>query len=495
MKAYKDLQEFIETLEKEGELLRLKEEVSVELEITEITERIVKRKGPALYFERVKESKIPVVTNLFGSEERVCLALGVSSFDELSQRILDFLEVRPGEGLMHKLRLIPKLLQAKNVFPKMVDRAPCQEVVLQGKEVDLFKLPILKCWPEDGGRYITLPCVITKDPETGVRNVGMYRMQVFEKNKTGMHWQMHKVSAKHYQKAERQGKRLPVAVAIGPDPAVIYAATAPLPEDIDEFMLAGFLRGKPVELVKCLTVPLEVPANSQVVLEGYVEPYERRIEGPFGDHTGFYTEPEPFPVFTVQTITMRRDAIYPATIVGKPPQEDAYLGKATERLFLPLIKMVLPEVVDINLPVEGVFHNFAFVAIDKRYPGHAFKVAHAIWGLGQLMFTKFVCVFDKHVNVHDLGEVIFYLGANVDPARDIQIVKGPVDHLDHAVSTIGFGGKVCIDATTKLKEEGYGRTWPKEISMSPQVKAKIDKLWQKLKLDALLEEYRRRRKA
>jgi 4-hydroxy-3-polyprenylbenzoate decarboxylase len=319
-------------------------------------------------------------------------------------------------------------------------------------------------------------------------------MQVFEKNKTGMHWQMHKVSARHYQKAERQGKRLPSAVAIGPDPAVIYAATAPLPEDIDEFMLAGFLRDKPVELVKCLTVPLEVPANSQVVLEGYVEPYERRVEGPFGDHTGFYTEPEPFPVFTVQTITMRKDAIYPATIVGKPPQEDAYLGKATERLFLPLIKMVLPEVVDINLPVEGVFHNFAFVAIDKRYPGHAFKVAHAIWGLGQLMFTKFVCVFDKHVNVHDLSEVIFYLGANVDPARDIQIVKGPVDHLDHAVSTIGFGGKVCIDATTKLKEEGYGRTWPKEISMRPQVKAKIDKLWQKLKLDALLEEYRRRRK-
>jgi len=493
MKAYRDLQEFLEVLERKGELLRIKREVSPELEITEITDRVVKQAGPALLFERVKGSSIPVVTNLFGTEERVCLALGVKSLDELSQRIMDFLELKVGEGLFAKLRLLPKVLQAKNLFPRMVDKAPCQEVVIQGEDVDLFALPILKCWPEDGGRYITLPCVITKDPETGKRNVGMYRMQVFERNRTGMHWQMHKVGARHYQKAERLVKALPVAVAIGPDPAVIYSATAPVPEDVDEFMLAGFLRGEPVPLVRCLTVPLEVPANSQIVLEGYVEPFERRMEGPFGDHTGFYTEPEPFPVFTVQAITMRRSAIYPATIVGKPPQEDAYLGKATERLFLPLIKLVIPEVVDINLPVEGAFHNFAFVSIEKRYPGQAYKVAQAIWGLGQLMFTKFVIVFDAHVNVKDLREVIFYLGANVDPARDIIIVKGPVDHLDHAVSNIGFGGKVCIDATTKLKEEGYTRTWPKEIAMSPEVKRRIDRLWQELSLDKILEKYHGRR--
>ncbi len=480
MRAYRDLQEFLGELEKQGELLRIKEEVSTYLEITEITDRVVKRKGPALFFTKVKECKIPVITNLFGSEKRICLALGVNSLEELAKRLLEFLQIRPGEGLFGKLKLLPKLFQAKNFFPKLVEKAPCQEIILQGKAVDLFKLPIIHCWPEDAGRFITLPCVITKDPETGIRNVGMYRMQVFGPNQTGMHWQMHKVGAKHYQKAERLGQRLPVAVALGPDPAVIYSATAPLPEEVDEYLLAGFLRGKPVELVKCLTVPLEVPANSQIVLEGYVEPFARRIEGPFGDHTGFYTEPAPFPVFTVQLITMRKDAIYPATIVGKPPQEDAYLGKATERLFLPLIRMVLPEVVDINLPVEGVFHNFCFISIDKRYPGQAFKVAQAIWGLGQLMFSKFVILFDKHVNVHDLAEVLFYLGANVDPSRDILIVKGPVDELDHAVSTVGFGGKVCIDATTKMKEEGYTRTWPKEVTMSPEVKRKIDKIWEKI---------------
>lgn len=480
MKAPESLQEFLKILEREGELYRVKEEVSAELEITELTDRTTKAQGPALLFEKVKGHRIPVVTNLFGSYKRLCLALGVRSLEDLSEKLINFLELREAEGLIGKLKLLPKLFQAKNVFPKKVDKAPCQEIVLKGDEVDLTKLPILKCWPEDAGPFITLPCVITKDPETGIRNVGMYRIQVFDRNTTGMHWQIHKVGAKHHRKAEARGERLPVAVALGPEPAVIYAATAPMPEDIDEFMLAGFLKGSPVSLVQALTVPLEVPAESQIILEGYVEPFERRIEGPFGDHTGFYTPAEPYPVFHVTCITLRKDAIYPATIVGKPPQEDCYLGKATERLFLPLIKKVLPEVVDINLPWEGVFHNLALVAIDKRYPGHAFKVASAIWGLGQLMFSKIVVLFDKEVDVQNLSEALFYLCANVDPERDIMIVKGPVDVLDHASPEVGFGSKMCIDATRKWKEEGYKRTWPEEAKMKDDVKKKIKPIWEKI---------------
>jgi len=487
MKAYKNLQEFIATLEKEGELLRIKEEVSAELEISEITDRVCKLNGPALFFERVKGHKIPVVTNLFGSFRRVCLAFGVKKIDELTEILLDFIEIRQVEGFFEKLKIIPKLWQTKNFFPKIIKKAPCQEIVWRGDKVNLFKLPILKCWPEDGGLFITLPCVITKDPETGIRNIGMYRMQVFSENETGMHWQIHKVGAKHYQKAEKLGQKLPVAVAIGPDPAVIYSATAPLPEDMDELLLAGFLRGKPVELVKCLTVPLEVPAESQIILEGYVEPYERRLEGPFGDHTGYYTPQDYYPVFKITCITMRKDTIYPATIVGKPPMEDCYLGKVTERLFLPLIKKILPEVIDINLPWEGVFHNLAFVSIDKRYPGHAFKVASALWGLGQMMFTKIIVIFDKEVNVQNLSEVLFYMSGNVDPERDIMIVKGPVDALDHASSYPAFGSKMCIDATKKWKEEGYQREWPKEAIMTPEIKTKIDKIWKKLGIEEFLK--------
>ncbi|NPA39256.1 MAG: menaquinone biosynthesis decarboxylase [Thermodesulfobacteria bacterium] len=486
MRAYKNLQEFIEVLEKESELIRIKEPISPELEITEITDRVCKLKGPALFFEKVKGHKIPVVTNLFGSFKRLFLAFGTNDLDSLAQELINFFEIKEAEGILQKLKIIPKLLQAKNIFPKIVNKAPCQEVVWEGKDVDLFKLPILKCWPKDGGRFITLPCVITKDPETGVRNIGMYRMQVFSKNETGMHWQIHKVGAKHYAKAEKMGKKLPVAVAIGPDPAVIYSATAPLPEDVDELLLAGFLRGKPVEMVKCLTIPLEVPAESQIVLEGYVEPYERRLEGPFGDHTGYYTPTDYYPVFKVTCITMRKDAIYPATIVGKPPQEDCYLGKLTERLFLPLLKKTLPEIVDINLPWEGVFHNLAFVSIDKRYPGHAFKVASALWGLGQMMFTKIIVVVDKDVDVQNLSEVLFYMCGNVDPERDIMIVKGPVDALDHASPYPAYGSKMCIDATRKWKEEGFTRQWPEETEMSPEVKEKVDKIWKKLNIHRFL---------
>lgn len=475
------LQEFVALLEKEREIIKIKEEVSPELEITAITDRVVKAEGPALLFEKVKGYKMPVVTNLFGSFKRLSLAFEVNSIAELVKRLEEFIEIKRVEGILGKLKLLPKLWQAKNVFPKKVDKAPCQEIILREEEVDLFKLPILKCWPKDGGPYITLPCVITKDPETGERNVGMYRMQVFDKKTTGMHWQIHKVGAKHYRKAQAKGERLPVAVAIGPEPAVIYSATAPLPEEVDELILAGFLKGSPVEIVPCITVPLEVPAQSQIVLEGYVEPNERRIEGPFGDHTGFYTPPAPYPVFHITCITMRKDAIYPATIVGKPPQEDCYLGKLTERLFLPFIKKVLPEVIDIHLPWEGVFHNLAFVSIDKRYPGHAFKVANAIWGLGQLMFTKIIVVFDKEVNVQDLREALFYLCANIDPLRDVLIVKGPVDVLDHATGEIGFGGKMCIDATKKWKEEGYNREWPEEACLPNEVKERMENLLKKLK--------------
>lgn len=491
MKAYKNLQEFLDTLEKERELIRIKEEVSPNLEITEITDRVCKLYGPALFFEKVKGYKIPVVTNIFGSYRRLELAFGVNNLDELANSIVKFMEFTQPDSILQKLKLIPKLMKASNIFPKIVNKAPCQEIIWQGKEVDLFKLPILKCWPRDGGPFITLPCVITKDPETGIRNVGMYRMQVFDKNTTGMHWQIHKTGAKHYKKAEKLNQRLPVAVSIGPDPAVIYSATAPLPEDIDEFLLAGFLRGKPVELVKCLTVPLEVPAESQIVLEGYVEPFERRLEGPFGDHTGFYTPPDNYPIFKITCITMRKDAIYPATIVGKPPQEDCYLGKLTERLFLPLIKKILPEIIDINLPWEGVFHNLAFVSIDKRYPGHAFKVASALWGLGQMMFTKIIVIFDKEVDVQNLSEALFYMTSNVDPERDIMIAKGPVDVLDHASPYPAFGSKMCIDATKKWKEEGYQRDWPEEVIMTPEIKKRINKIWKKLGI----EEFIKRRKS
>ncbi len=489
--AYRNLQEFVKRLEAEGELLRIREPVSAELEITEITDRVVKAGGPALLFEKVKGSELPVLTNAFGSLRRMCLALGVESLEELSQEISDFLQVEAPDSLFKKLKLVPKLSRLKNMFPRMVKKAPCQEIVLRGDEVDLTRLPILKCWPKDGGPFITLPVVITKHPETGVRNAGMYRLQVFDRKTTGMHWHTHKGGAQHYRVAERLGKRLPVAVAIGPDPAVTYAATAPLPEDVDEFVFAGFLRGKPVELVRCLTVPLEVPAESQIVLEGYVEPGERRLEGPFGDHTGYYSLPDYYPVFHVTCMTMRRNALYPATIVGRPPQEDCYMAKATERLFLPLIKKTLPEIVDMNLPIEGVFHNLAFVSIDKRYPGHARKVACALWGLGQMMFTKIIVIFDKEVNVQDLSECLWRLGNNVDPARDVFFVQGPVDALDHASPYPFYGSKMAIDATRKWPEEGFGRDWPEVIEMAPEIKERVDRMWKKLGVEEFLRRAKR----
>ena len=478
--AYNDLQDFIKELEAQGELRRIKEPVSPVLEITEITDRVCKRYGPALLFENVSGYDMPVLTNAFGSLKRMSMALEIESFDSVSKEVLSFLEMEAPNTIFKKLKMIPKLKRLSSSFPRIVKRAPCHKLVFKGDEVDITRLPALHCWPMDGGRFITLPLVFTRHPETGIRNVGMYRIQVFDRNTAGMHWHTHKGGAHHYRVAERLGKSLEVAVAIGPDPAMTYAATAPLPEDMDEVVFAGFLREEPVELVKCLTVNLEIPASSQIVLEGFVDPGERKTEGPFGDHTGYYSLADEYPVFHVTCMMLRKGAVYPATIVGMPPQEDCYMAKATERLFLPLIKKTLPEIIDMNLPMEGVFHNLAFISIDKRYPGHARKVAHALWGLGQMMFSKIICIFDKEVDVQNISHVLWRLGNNVDPRRDILFTDGPVDALDHAAPLPHFGSKMVIDCTRKWPEEGFTRKWPDIIEMDPAVRKKIDKIWSKL---------------
>lgn len=474
--AYKDLRDFIRTLEKKGLLKRISVEVDPVLEIAEINDRVVKSGGPALLFERPKGSKFPCVVNLFGTFERMRLALEVESLDDIGKRALEFLEPEIPTNIIEKLKMLPKLKRLSDFLPRYVKSGPCKEVIIKDNpSLNIF--PILKTWPLDGGRFITLPMVFTKDPETGARNCGMYRMQVYDERTTGMHWHIHKDGARHYRKAEAMGKRLEVAVAIGSDPATIYSATAPLPEGIDEMLFAGFLRQEPVELVKCETVDLEVPANAEIVLEGYCEPGERRIEGPFGDHTGYYSLPDEYPVFHITCITHRADAIYPATIVGKPPMEDCFIAKATERIFLPLIRKQLPEIVDMNLPIEGVFHNLAIVSIDKRYPGHARKVMYALWGMGQLSFTKIIIVMDKDVNIHDISEVLWRIGNNVDPKRDVVILEGPLDVLEHASPIPAYGGKMGIDATKKWPSEGFTRPWPPEIKMSEEIIRLVTERW------------------
>ena len=474
--AYKDLRKFIEVLKKKGLLKLITAEVDPVLEIAEINDRVVKTGGSALFFEKPKNSKFPCVVNLFGSYERMKLALEVDSLDEIGLRMLEFLEPEIPTNLIEKLKTLPKLKRLADFLPKYVNSGPCKEVIFR-ENLSLNVFPILKTWPDDGGRFITLPMVFTKDPETGSRNCGMYRMHVYDERTTGMHWHMHKDGAKHYRNAEKLGKRLEVAVAIGSDPVVMYSATAPLPEGVDEMLFAGFLRKSSVELVKCETIDLEVPANSEIVLEGYCEPNERRIEGPFGDHTGYYSLKDEFPMFHITCITHRKDAIYPATIVGKPPMEDCYIAKTTERIFLPLIKKQIPEIVDINLPVEGVFHNIAIVSVDKRYPGHARRVMYALWGMGQMSFTKMIVVVDRWVDVQNPGEVIWRIGNNVDPKRDIVIVEGPLDVLEHASDIPSYGGKMGIDATKKWKSEGFLREWPDEIVMSEDIKRLVDKRW------------------
>ena len=477
---YRDLNEFLSALDKHNLLTRVRDEVSPDLEICAVTDRVCKSigGGPALLFERPAGHDIPVATNVFGSMERMCMALGVESLDDVAKEIEALIEPRTPSGLMDAIRLLPAVGRLRDLMPKVVRSAACQEVVRRDGTLD--ELPILQCWPEDGGRYITFPLVITKDPETEVRNVGTYRMQVFDGRTTAMHWQRHKGGAQHYRVAERLGERLEVAVALSPDPVLAYAATAPVPEGLDELMLAGLLSHRRVELVRCVTVDLEVPASAQIVLEGYVEPGERRREGPFGDHTGFYSLQDDFPVFHIQCITRRRRPIYLTTIVGIPPMEDYYLGKASERIFLPLIRKTLPEVVDMHFPAEGIFHNLVIVSIDKRYPGHARKIMNAFWGLGQLMFSKTIVVVDSDVDVQNPSEVAWIVGTHIDPERDIQFTRGPVDDLENASPLPAFGSKMGIDATRKWASEGFRREWPRRVVTTEQAARRAVQICERL---------------
>jgi len=471
-----DLREFIEFLENKKELVRIKSEVDPILEVTEITDRISKKQGPALLFEKVKGSPYPIAINLFGSYQRMAWALGLNDFGKIGQQFSSLLKTDPDMKFMQKIEALFDLYKLSTSKPKEVKKAPCQEII-KNKDFSLFEYPILQCWPGDAGRFITLPLVITKDPESGKQNLGMYRMQVFDEKTTGMHWHTHHDGAVNFRKYAKLGKRTEVAVAIGGDPVTIFSATAPLPYGIQELFFAGFLRGKAVEVVKARTVDLLVPAHAEMILEGYVEPAEERIEGPFGDHTGYYSVAGMYPVFHITCITQRKEPIYPATIVGKPPMEDCYMGKATERMFLPLVKMQLPEIMDMNLPLEGVFHNCALISIRKSYPMHARKVMNAIWGLGQMMFTKFIFIFDEDVNVQNTSEAAWKAFNNVDPSRDILISEGPLDVLDHSSPRPIYGAKMGIDATKKWPEEGYQREWPEEIHMSDDIRKLVDKRW------------------
>ena len=462
--AYRNQQEFIDALESAGELIRIKTFVDPRLEIAEITDRISKsgNGGKALLFENTG-TDFPVLMNAYGSEKRMCMALGVKDLDDVTREIegLFHLLSSPKESITDKLKLLPKLGQFASWMPKVrKGRGECQQVVLENPDVS--KLPVITCWPKDGGPFVTLPVIHTKDPNTGTRNVGMYRMQVFGPTLTGMHWHKHKVSARHFAEYKKTGKRMPVAVALGGDPAYAYSATAPLPENVDEYMLAGFLRKKKVELVKCITQPeIEVPADADFVIEGYVDPNEELIwEGPFGDHTGYYSLPDWYPRFHITAITHRKNPVYPATIVGIPPQEDAWLGKATERIFLAPIKMTLvPEIVDMDMPVEGVFHNLVIAAINKEYAGQGLKVMNAMWGAGQMMFNKILVIADQHVRIQDYKALAQYGFLHFNPATDAYFSQGPMDVLDHSCNKLGFGGKMCVDVTAKSDEEIDGSTW------------------------------------
>ncbi len=503
---YADLREFIAALERAGELKRIQTPVSPILEITEVTDRVSKQGGPALLFEQpAGYPGRPLLINQFGSRRRMQLALEVHHADEIAQRIRGMLEMKPPSGLVDKIKMLPMLAEMGSFFPRTVKTGPCKEVVLR-ENFSLLDFPILKCWPEDGGRYITFPCVFKHNPKNGRRNVGMYRLQVFDERTLGMHWQIHKQGAEYLREhlrasygeaaqeqivrahglpevqapvltAQQSGKRMEVAVAIGTDPTVTFAATLPAPPSIDEMMLAGFLRQKPVELVKCETVDLEVPATAEIVIEGYVDLDERRVEGPFGDHTGFYSLADHYPVLHVTCITHRKDPIYAATIVGMPPMEDDWMGEAIGRIFLPLMQMQFPEIVDVNLPFEGVFHNLMLVSIRKSYPGHARKIMNGIWGLGQAMFTKCIIVVDEDVDVQNLSGVTLKALNNIDPERDIQFTMGPVDALDHASRLPGYGSKMGIDATRKWPSEGFQRPWPKEITMDEATRRRVDEIW------------------
>jgi 4-hydroxy-3-polyprenylbenzoate decarboxylase len=473
----RDLRSWIDELRGAGELVEIEAEVDPYLEITEITDRTVKAGGPALLFRNPAGAEHPLLINQFGTERRMCLAFGEPSLDGVARKLEDVLEMQPPQGLVEKVKGLGKLKRLADSMPKVISRGACQEVVF---DPDLDRLPIQHCWPGDPAPFITLPAVITKDPRTGVRNVGMYRMQKIDSRTTFMHWQIHKDGAADWR---GMADKLEVAVALGCDPVTTYSASAPLPKHIDEFMLAGFLRGEAVELVKAKTVDLEVPANAEIVLEGYVEKGDVGTEGPFGDHTGYYSPPEPFPVFHLTCMTMRRDAVYPSIVVGPPPAEDAWLGKATERIFLPAVRVTVPEIVDYDLPVAGAFHNCVIVSIRKAFPGHAKKVMHAIWGLGMLSLSKSVVVVDEFVDVHDYEQVFFHVCANVDPKRDVMLSEGPLDQLDHAASMYCYGGKLGIDATHKWVSEG-AREWPERIEMTQEVRDLVDRRWAEYGLEA-----------
>lgn len=477
-----DLKSLMRDWEKRGDLKRITYPVDRDLEITEIYSRVFAARGPALLFENVKGTTIPLLINIFGTWDRVWDTFGVRSEEELMGRIRPLLELEPPKGILDKARTLFKLKDLAGLFPRAVKTAPCQASVLKGSDVDLTRLPVMKSWPDDAGRFITLPVVITKDPLSGKQNLGMYRMQVIDGQRTAMHWHPWKGGERHHKKATDLHRRLDVACVLGCEPSVIYSATAPLPPDVSELLLAGLLMDRPVEVVKCLTVDLKVPATSQIVLEGYIEEDEVFPEGPFGDHTGYYTPERPFPVFHVEAMTMQSDPVYPSIAVGWPALEDALLGTLTQKIFFPLIQFVVPEIADIELPVAGGFHNFVFVAIDKKYPGQAHKVMNSLWGLGQMATTKIIVVFDRDVNIHDMDEVLFHMGNNIDPVRDVILQKGPVDILDHASLHEGFGGKMGIDATTKLKDEGITRPWPKRALMDRQTIERIDTLWNQLGL-------------
>jgi 4-hydroxy-3-polyprenylbenzoate decarboxylase len=473
---FSDLREFVAHLERRGRLRRVTAPVSRDLEITEIVDRVSKSGGEAnvaLLFERVEGFDVPVLANAFGSADRMAMALGADRLDDLGARIAKLLDLKMPGSFLDKLRKLGTLLDVARAAPRRVSDAPCQEIV-ETTNPSLAGLPILTCWPHDGGRYITLPAVFTRDPVSGARNVGMYRLQMFDDRTLGMHWQTHKGGAEHEHRAT---SRMPVAIALGGDPAMIYAASAPLPPGIDEVVFAGWLRGAGVELVACRTIDLEVPAQAEIVLEGYVDPTERRLEGPFGDHTGYYSLAREYPVFHLTALTRRARPIYPTTIVGRPPQEDYWLGKATERIFLPIMKLMLPEIVDVNMPAEGVFHNMVIVSIRKRYPGQARKVMQALWGMGLMMLAKTIVVVSELVNVHDLSEVAWRATGNIDPRRDLVILEGPMDDLDHAALRHRYGGKLGVDATEKGPLDDVVQAWPEEIRMSDEVRNLVTRRW------------------
>jgi 4-hydroxy-3-polyprenylbenzoate decarboxylase len=484
--AWDGMGAFVRALEERGELVRVRRRADPLLEIAAVADRATKAGGPALLFEDAGGSPFPLLINAFGSRKRMSLALGVDDLEVHARAIDDLVRTRAPSSPRELAQLALRIPELAHLAPRPTSGAACQDVVIEGSAVDLNVLPILTCWPGDGGAFITLPQVVTRDPESGTRNVGCYRMQKLDAKSTAMHWQVHKTGARHFRRAKEMGlSRLDVAVALGGDPALSYAATAPLPDGIDEWMFAGFLRKRAVLTVKCKTVDLEVPADADFVLEGYVDPREPLIdEGPFGDHTGYYTPIDRFPRFHVTAMTHRAQAVYPATVVGPPPMEDAWLGKATERLFLPLLRMLFPEIVDMNLPVEGAFHNLVLLSIRKQYPFHAARLAHGLWGSGQMSFSKVICVMDDDIDVQDIGQVAWRLLANLDPKRDFAFVDGPIDQLDHGANQPLWGSKVCIDGTRKWREEGYAREWPEPCRMRPDVTARADAILAELGIAA-----------